>query len=120
MADLTYAAPVTTVGEQFVWTLIILDVTTNLPPTDNTGVPNLALYQADLQVRQGPGTAILLEASTANGQIVMSNTAIVVTFPAASIRTQGSFQYELKLTDPNGIPSKPIGGVFLINPTTTP
>lgn len=120
MADLTYAAPTATVGEQYVWTINPIDMVTNLPVADINGVPNLSGYQADLQVRSGPGAAILLEASTGNGQIVLTNTAITISFPGPSITTQGQYQYELKLTDTSGLVSKPIGGVFVISPSVTP
>lgn len=102
------------------WTINPIDMVTNLPIADGSGNPNLGLYAADLQVRTGPGAAILLEASTANGQIAISNTAIVISFPGASITAQGQYQYELKLTDPGAIVSKPVGGAFVIAPSVTP
>lgn len=120
MADLTYAAPVATVGAQYVWPINLIDEVTNLPPADGSGNQNLGSYVADVQIRTGPGAAILLEASTANGQIAINNAGLVLTFPGPSITTQGQFMWELKLTDTAGIVSKPIGGVFLITPSVTP
>jgi hypothetical protein len=102
-----------------VWTINPIDMVTNLPPADINGVPNLGGYAADFQVRTGPGAAVLLEASTVNGQITITNSAITITFPGATIKTQGSFRHELKLTDVTGVVSKPIAGVFLITPSIT-
>lgn len=102
------------------WEIDLIDMVTNLPPADGSGNANLSTYQADVQVRTGPGAAILLEASTGNGQISITNTGMTLTFPGASITTQGQYAYELKLTDNAGIVSKPIGGVFLITPSVTP
>jgi len=122
MADFTYAAPPATVGATYAWSINLVDLVTGLPP-------NLTGYSGDLQIRQQAGSAIIDEASTANGGLTLNTPNIAnasgvgacnVFFASSQLTTPGQFQYELKLVDPTNNVSKPIGGQFTINATTTP
>lgn len=83
---------------------------------------DLTGYSGDFQVRQQPGSAVLLEASTSNNQMTLGGPAgtVQIVFSSGTVATAGSYQAELKLTDGTGVVSKPLGGPFVINQTVTP
>lgn len=118
MADVTTVAPTATVGANWSWTPTIIDPVTNLPP-----VPDLSTYSAaDFEVRLTPGGPIILQATVANGGITLGALGtgqLTISFLGSAITAPGAYTHELKVTDANGVVSKPFGGQFNIQPTFT-
>jgi len=118
MADLSSPAWPATVNETYNWQIQI----------NPTNPPNLTGYTGDMQVRSTAGSTIILEATTSNtnpasqGVMTLGGTlgTVNVTIPAVLITTPGNYLYELKLVDPSGVISKPLGGQFVIQSSVTP
>ena len=88
----------------------------NLVWQDSTGAAiDLSLFTADMQVRSKVSdTNILLEASTANGYIVLGGPAgtIAITVPAAvtAALTATRGVYDLEITSPTGTVTRLVEG----------
>ncbi|GEM_PF-6657423 len=73
-------------------------------------------------MRATPGGAIILQATTTNGQMTFGPPGtgqFTIVFPAGQITTSGAFTWECKFVDAAGNVSKPFGGQFLVTPTFT-
>jgi hypothetical protein len=115
MADFYYSLLPATVGEDYNINIQLVDSVAG-------NAISLAGYSGDLQVRTAIGSPIVLEASTANGLMILNSPTgnVNIKFGNAAITTAGNYLFELKLTDPNGIVSKPLWGPFVIQGTITP
>jgi hypothetical protein len=83
---------------------------------------NLTGWSARLQVREGPGSVLLIDASTANGRITLGgstgNIAIVVPASVMATVLAGTWQYDLQVTSTDNPPivTRLLAGTFTVTP----
>ena len=90
---------------------------------DGAGNPiDLSPYTALMQVRKDAYEKLIVELSTTNGYITMSSEGVItfdIPFSVTSCLPAGSFLYDFKLYDTNGIPSTILRGEFVVKAAIT-
>lgn len=90
--------------------------------TDSEGVPvDMAGCTARMQLRRLPGEPVLLDMSTENGRITLSDGSIVIDVDAAAMREltvpDGAFDLQISYSD--GRVQTILGGLFRLIPDVT-
>lgn len=96
------------------------DTTINLTYKVGGSVVDFSTHTAKLQVREDYGSAVLLELTSADNEIIVSNTApnIIIKFPNAKTTAMTIFsgmKYDIELTSALGVVTRPLRGGFRLD-----
>lgn len=95
-------------GDTFVWNLTDVQI-------DDVDID--ATYSAVMKVRSSEGATPLFQWETPN-EITITSGAISIEVDDATMNVQsGIYQYDLKVTDPDGVKKTWLYGTFRINPS---